>query len=108
MNKAVSTQDLVIDVVGEVLHEPIKPLSGKRVIGHTHDLHVLLRHLPPLLGEAFGCSTPLVDLGGRKASNRASHTEVDPSLALSKTAVTTNQTPVLNHHSKTQPHRRGG
>jgi hypothetical protein len=59
--------------------------------------------LPPLLGEPFGGCAGLVDVGGRKASDRASHTEVDPSLALSNTAVTTNQTPVLTHHSKHNP-----
>jgi hypothetical protein len=59
--------------------------------------------LPPLLGEPLGGCAALVDAGGRKASDRASHTEVDPSLALSNVAVGTNQTPVLNHHSKHHP-----
>jgi hypothetical protein len=68
------------------------------------DLHVLLRHrLPPLLGEPFGGCAGLVDVGGRKASDRAPHTEVDPSLALSDTAVAANRTPVLTHHSKHNP-----
>ena len=67
-------------------------------------LHVLLRHrLPPLLGESFGGGTGLVDLRGRKASDRASHTEVDPSLALSNMAVAASRTPVLNHHCKHNP-----
>ena len=59
--------------------------------------------LRPRLGEAFGGGTGLVDLGGRKASDRASHPAVDPSLALSNTAVGANRTPVLNHHSKHNP-----
>src|SRR4051812_24523501 len=69
-----------------------------------HNLHVLLRHrLLPFLGEPFGGGTGLVDLGGRKASDRASRPEVDPSLALSKTADAANRTPVLNHQSKHNP-----
>jgi hypothetical protein len=58
---------------------------------------------PPLLGEPFSGCAGLVDVGGRKASDQASHTEVDPSLALSKMAVTTDQTPVLTHHGKHNP-----
>ncbi len=69
----------------------------------AHKVQVLRHRLPPFLGEAFGGSTGLVDVGGRKASDRASHTEVDPSLALSNTTGATNQTPVLNHHSKHNP-----
>ena len=42
-----STLDCPVDdIVGEMLHEPIKPSTGKRLIGHLHDLDVLLRHRP--------------------------------------------------------------
>ena len=80
-------------------------ISGVVSLEHlSHDLHVLLRHrLPPFLREAFGGSTGLVDVGGRKASDRASHPEVDPSLALSNMAGAANQTPVLNRHCKHNP-----
>src|SRR4051794_40926925 len=58
--------------------------------------------LPPLLGEPFGSYAGLVNVGGRKASDRASRTEVDPSLALSKMAAA-NQTPVLDDDGKDNP-----
>src|SRR5918994_4675603 len=42
-----STLDCPVDdIVGEMLHEPIQPFAGKRLIGHLHDLDVLLRHSP--------------------------------------------------------------
>src|SRR4029077_1981195 len=47
--------------------------------------------------------TGLVDVGSGKASDQASHTQVDPSLALSNVTVATNQTPVLNPHRKHNP-----
>jgi len=52
---------------------------------------------------AFGGFAALVDVGGRKAGDRASPTEVDPSLALSNMAIAADQTPVLNHHCKHNP-----
>jgi hypothetical protein len=58
------------------------------------------RQLLPFIGEPFGGCAGLVDLGGRKASDRASCKEVDPSLALSNMSVATNQTPVLDHDRK--------
>src|SRR5450631_2807455 len=64
----------------------------------------LLRHrLPPFLGEAFGGSTGLVDLGGRKARDQASHPDEDPSLALSKVTGAASRTTVLNDHGKHNP-----
>jgi len=54
----------------------------------------------PLLREAFGCSTSLVDLGDRKARDQASHPNEDPTLALSKVTGAANQTTVLNDHGK--------
>src|SRR5271167_126654 len=66
--------------------------------------HVLLRHrLPPFLGNAFGGSTGLVDLGGRKACDQASHPDDDPSLALSKVTGAASRATVLNDHGKHNP-----
>src|SRR4051812_11560454 len=43
-----STLDCPVDdIVGEMLHVPIKPSTGKCLVGPAHDLHVLLRHRPP-------------------------------------------------------------
>src|SRR2546423_7211786 len=68
------------------------------------ELYVLLRHrLAPFLGEAFGGSTGLVDVGDRKTRDQASHPEEDPSLALSKATGAANQTTVLNDHGKHNP-----
>ena len=57
----------------------------------------------PVLREAFGCSTSLVDLVGRKACNQASYPDEDPSLALSKVTGAANRTTVLNDHGKHNP-----
>ena len=41
-----STLDCPVDdIVGEMLHVPIKPSTGKRLIGRLHHLYVLPRHL---------------------------------------------------------------
>ena len=73
-------------------------------VGELSDRVRALRHrLPPLLGERFRGCAAFVDLRGRKASDRASHTQVDPSLALSNMTVAANRAPVLNHHGKHNP-----
>jgi len=70
-------------------------------IARCHDLHVLLRHrYSRSSASRFGGCAGLVDLGGRKASDRAACKKVDPSLALSNVTVATNQTPVLDHDRK--------
>jgi hypothetical protein len=39
-------EDAVLDVVGEVLHEPIEPCAGEDLVSLPHDPDVLLRHRP--------------------------------------------------------------
>src|SRR3954453_16478187 len=57
----------------------------------------------PLLREAFGGSTGLVDLVDRKAHDQASYPDEDPSLALSKVTGAARRTTVLNDHGKHNP-----
>jgi hypothetical protein len=57
----------------------------------------------PLLREAFGGSTGLVDLVDRKARDQASYPDEDPSLALSKVTGAASRTTVLNDHGKHNP-----
>src|ERR1700730_10798229 len=54
----------------------------------------------PFLGKAFGGSTGLVDVVGRKARDQASHPDEDPSLALSKVTGAASRTSVLSDHGK--------
>ncbi len=58
---------------------------------------------PPLLRQAFGGSTGLVDLGDRKACDQASYPDEYPSLALSKVTGAASRTTVLNDHGKHNP-----
>src|SRR6185312_2756672 len=52
------------DIWIEVSSDRIPITAPPRIVKGAHDLHVLLRHrLPPFLGEAFGGSTRLVDVG---------------------------------------------
>jgi hypothetical protein len=44
MSSGAATDRPIVDVVGEVLDEEVEPSPGKRLIGLSHDVHVLLRH----------------------------------------------------------------
>src|ERR1700726_2634217 len=67
----------------------------------AHDLHVLLRHrLRPILGEALGGGTGLVDLGDGNAGDQTSHPDVDPSLSLPNVTGDTSRPGLLEDHSK--------
>ena len=44
----------VVDVLGEMVQPPIKPATGKGLVGDLHDLHVLLRHRPRSISRRKG------------------------------------------------------
>src|ERR1700730_11814755 len=52
------------------------------------------------LGKAVGGSASLVDVGGLKVGDQASHPDEHPSLTLSKVTGAANRTTVLNDHGK--------
>src|SRR4051794_23448665 len=67
----------------------------------SQPLHVPLRHrLSAFLGESFGGSTTLVDVGDRELRDRASNPDVDPPLTLSNVTRAANRTTVLSDHGK--------
>ena len=58
---------------------------------------------PSFPGEAFGGCTALVDLENRKACDRVSHPDEDPSLALSKVTAAAGRTAVLIDYGEHNP-----